>query len=112
MAPDPVSGASTIPTDNPAVNTSNMSASSSASIWDRISKWVSENKALVYTIAGVAVVVTSAGVVYYLSDTRRSGHEADQAGEKRKSYKAGGLLVDIKELLRVERNFQCVHLDS
>jgi hypothetical protein len=36
------------------------------SLWDRISGWVSENKAVVYTIAGVAVVVTTAGAVYYI----------------------------------------------
>ena len=38
-----------------------------SSTWDRITSWVSENKAVVYTIAGVAVVVTGAGVVYYLN---------------------------------------------
>ncbi|KAI1081147.1 import receptor [Whalleya microplaca] len=37
------------------------------SVWDRFTNWASENKALVYTIAGVAVVVTGAGVVYYLN---------------------------------------------
>lgn len=40
---------------------------SSSGVWDRLSSWVSENKAVVYTIAGVAVVVTGAGVVYYLN---------------------------------------------
>lgn len=43
----------------------------SSGLLDRISAWVSENKAVVYTIAGVAVVVTGAGAVYYLSDTVR-----------------------------------------
>lgn len=38
-----------------------------SSTWDRITSWVSENKALVYTIAGVAVVVTGAGTIYYLN---------------------------------------------
>lgn len=38
-----------------------------SSVWDRFTNWASENKALVYTIAGVAVVVTGAGVVYYLN---------------------------------------------
>ena len=33
---------------------------------------MAENKAAAYTIAGVAVVITGAGVVYYLSDPRRS----------------------------------------
>lgn len=60
------------PTKNVVLDTTSLPPSSSASVWDRISKWVSENKALVYTIAGVAVVVTSAGVVYYLSDSGRT----------------------------------------
>ena len=38
-----------------------------SSVWDRITNWASEHKALVYTIAGVAVVVTGAGIVYYLN---------------------------------------------
>lgn len=54
---------------NPAV----LRVDAPASTWDRISSWVSENKAVVYTIAGVAVVVTGAGVVYYLnSDSVRT----------------------------------------
>jgi import receptor subunit TOM70 len=44
----------------------------SSGLWDRLSNWVSENKAVVYTIAGVAVVVTGAGAVYYLSDSKTS----------------------------------------
>lgn len=38
-----------------------------SSAWDRISAWASENKAIVYTIAGMAVVVTGAGAVYYMN---------------------------------------------
>lgn len=41
---------------------------SSSGVWERISTWASENKAVVYTIAGVAVAFTGAGVVYYLND--------------------------------------------
>jgi mitochondrial import receptor subunit TOM70 len=44
---------------------------SQSSLWDRISKWASENKVAVYTIAGVAIVVTGAGVAYYLRDSVR-----------------------------------------
>ncbi|GFF32618.1 mitochondrial import receptor subunit tom-70 [Aspergillus udagawae] len=72
------------PVKNVVVDTASLPASSSASVWDRISKWVSENKALVYTIAGVAVVVTSAGVVYYLSDSGRTV-PAPAPTEKKKS---------------------------
>lgn len=39
----------------------------SSSVWDRVSTWASENKAVVYTIAGVVVAVTGAGAVYYLT---------------------------------------------
>ena len=53
-------------------------------VWDRLTKWASENKALVYTIAGTAVVVTSAGVVYYLAGPSRV---PSQPTEKRKSKK-------------------------
>lgn len=38
--------------------------------WDRLTKWASENKTVVYTAAGVAVAVTGAGVVYYLNGSR------------------------------------------
>jgi import receptor subunit TOM70 len=41
---------------------------SQSSLWDRMSAWASEHKAVVYTIAGVAIVVTGAGVAYYLTD--------------------------------------------
>ncbi|KAJ5306072.1 hypothetical protein PENANT_c024G07287 [Penicillium antarcticum] len=59
------------PAQNVVLDTSKLTESSSASVWDRITNWVSENKAVVYTIAGVAVVVTGAGVVYYLNDSSK-----------------------------------------
>ncbi|RMJ22016.1 import receptor [Aspergillus sp. HF37] len=71
------------PPKNVVVDTAALPSSSSSSVWDRVSKWVSENKALVYTIAGVAVVVTSAGVVYYLSDSGRTDHAASLADKKK-----------------------------
>ncbi|KAJ5555361.1 hypothetical protein N7461_003831 [Penicillium sp. DV-2018c] len=57
---------------NVVLDTSKLTESTSASVWDRITNWVSENKAVVYTIAGVAVVVTGAGVVYYLNDSSKT----------------------------------------
>lgn len=54
----------------------------SSGLWDRVTSWASENKAVVYTIAGVAVVVTGAGVVYYLnnSDSVRSAEASRLPG--------------------------------
>ena len=45
--------------------------------------WASENKSVVYTIAGVTIVVTGAGIVYYIS----SSSQSPAPGEKRKSKK-------------------------
>lgn len=68
---------------NTALDTPGLSSQpSSLPIWDRITTWASENKAIVYTIAGVAVVVSGAGVVYYLSDSRKG--EKDEAAEEKK----------------------------
>ncbi|MCJ1475172.1 TOM (translocase of outer membrane) complex component [Lambiella insularis] len=53
------------------------------SLWDRLSSWASENKAVVYGIAGVAVVVSGAGVVYYLNYSQADA----TAHEKRKTSK-------------------------
>ncbi|GAB1315097.1 TOM (translocase of outer membrane) complex component [Madurella fahalii] len=50
----------------PAGPTGTTPVPADSSLWDRISTWVSENKAIVYTIAGMAVVVTGAGAVYYI----------------------------------------------
>ena len=80
--PIPISPARNTALDAPTIS----SQSSSLPLWDRITTWASENKAVVYTIAGVAVVVSGAGVIYYLSDTRKSEkHEA--ADEKKRAVK-------------------------
>ncbi|KAL5333369.1 hypothetical protein BJX70DRAFT_381260 [Aspergillus crustosus] len=75
------------PSKNVVVDTASLPSSSTTSVWDRISKWVSENKALVYTVAGVAVVVTSAGVVYYLSDSNRPEKSAGTSSPEKKKSK-------------------------
>lgn len=43
----------------------------SSSLWDRIATWASEHKGTVYTIAGVTLVVTAAGAIYYYSDSNK-----------------------------------------
>lgn len=62
----------------------NIEQASNSSVWDRVSSWVSENKAVAYTIAGTVVVVTGAGVIYYLSDSRPKSSSTE---EKKKSKK-------------------------
>lgn len=76
------------PARNTALDTPSLaSQSSSLPLWDRLSSWASENKAIVYTIAGVAVVVTGAGVIYYLSDSRKSSRDEGTEEKKRASKK-------------------------
>ncbi|KAK3296823.1 uncharacterized protein B0H64DRAFT_473017 [Chaetomium fimeti] len=57
----------TIPPPTSPMGTPSAPIPADSSLWDRISTWVSEHKAVVYTIAGVAVVVTTAGAVYYVT---------------------------------------------
>ncbi|KAI9684460.1 MAG: TOM (translocase of outer membrane) complex component [Trizodia sp. TS-e1964] len=61
------------------------SSSAPTALWDRLSNWASENKAVVYTVSAVVVVVTSAGIVYYLSEAKKDSDL--EAGEKKKSRK-------------------------
>jgi import receptor subunit TOM70 len=63
------------------------STASSSSLWDRISSWASENKAVVYTIAGVTLVVTAAGVYYYVSDVDQPSKSAASTSGKKKAKK-------------------------
>jgi import receptor subunit TOM70 len=53
-------------------DTTKLSDAGSSSLWERVTSWASEHKAVVYTIAGVTVVCTAAGVVYYLSDSSKA----------------------------------------
>ncbi|KAK8210880.1 mitochondrial precursor proteins import receptor [Phyllosticta capitalensis] len=63
----------------------NVTAQGTASLWDRISTWASEHKAVVYTIAGVTVLVTGAGAVYYFtSDSSSSKPETTQSKKNKK----------------------------
>jgi mitochondrial import receptor subunit TOM70 len=58
-------------------------STTSDSLWDRISNWASENKAVVYTIAGVTLVVTGAGVYYYLVSEKGTQPTAAPSGKKK-----------------------------
>ncbi|PQE05854.1 mitochondrial import receptor subunit tom-70 protein [Rutstroemia sp. NJR-2017a BVV2] len=73
----------TIPPGKPMPNFA--ASTSQSSVWERISSWASENKAVVYTIAGVAVVVSGAGVAYYLLDSKDSAAARDSQKKSGKS---------------------------
>lgn len=62
-----------------------VASSSAPSFFERISSWASRNKATVYTIAGITLVATAAGIYYYSDTQGLSGNEGSAA--KRKSKK-------------------------
>jgi hypothetical protein len=64
-------------------------ALSTQSVWDRISAWASEHKAIVYTVAGVTLVATAAGVYYYVSNAPKKDEGAEEGSStaKRKAKK-------------------------
>lgn len=77
-----------IPRSNTNLGTPTLSSdASSLPLLDRLSTWASENKAVVYTIAGIAVVVSGAGVAYYLSESRKGSKEVAADEKKRLSKK-------------------------
>jgi import receptor subunit TOM70 len=74
-----------IPRSPIEINSSFAAPTPSDSLWDRISTWASENKAVVYTIAGVTLVVTGAGVYYYLAADKPSQPSPTPGQKKKKS---------------------------
>jgi len=67
----------------PVIDTTSIPTSAaSSSLWDRASRWASDNKATVYTIAGVTVVV-GAGAIYYMSSSPPKVSEEAAADRKK-----------------------------
>lgn len=59
-----------------------------SSLWDRISTWAAQNKTTVYTIAGVTLIVTAGGVIYYSSSAPRANQtSAAEREELRRARK-------------------------
>jgi import receptor subunit TOM70 len=77
MASSPVVG---IPIDTKVIEASD-------SVWGRISNWASENKTVVYTIAGVTLVATGAGVYFYLSLDQPKKPAKKKSKSKKKAKK-------------------------
>jgi mitochondrial import receptor subunit TOM70 len=82
-----------------AVNVNVGETVSTPSFWDRVTTWASENKAVVYTIAGIAVVVTGAGAVYYFSDSSTPQASAERKASKKERRKAKKEKEAIKPVL-------------
>lgn len=59
----------------------------SASILERLSNWASKNKAVVYTVGAVAVVVTGAGIFYFSTSNDSRGRKEGGSADKRRSKK-------------------------
>ncbi|KAG6156213.1 TOM (translocase of outer membrane) complex component [Claviceps purpurea] len=86
-----------------------------SSTWDRLTSWVSENKAAVYTIAGVAVVVTGAGAVYYLnSDSKSKSDSVPKLSkkERRKRKEAERKAAETKESSPIESSAKTAPVES
>ncbi|TEY34085.1 hypothetical protein BOTCAL_0651g00030 [Botryotinia calthae] len=88
---------STMPPGKPMPNFA--ASTPQSSVWDRITAWASENKAVVYTIAGVAVVVSGAGVAYYLldSDSTSTQSVSKKSKEKRRRKKEEKKEADLEK---------------
>lgn len=78
----------------PAINTSasrvpSQAPSAGSGVWERFTSWASENKKVVYTVAGITFIATSAGVIYYLSSppTQSDQYSKKSKKEKRKARK-------------------------
>ncbi|KAE9976406.1 TOM (translocase of outer membrane) complex component [Venturia inaequalis] len=70
------------------LDTSNLGTAGSSSLWDRISSWASENKGVVYTLAGITLVVTVGGVVYYVNDSNKPKEASGPPSKKNQAKKA------------------------
>ncbi|PHH82164.1 hypothetical protein CDD82_6786 [Ophiocordyceps australis] len=89
-----------LPSIAPSQPTVAIPVNAPSSTWHRLTSWVSENKAVAYTIAGVAVVITGAGVVYYLnadSNTKAEPSPKLSKKERRKRKEAERRAAETKE---------------
>lgn len=113
-----------LPPVTPSEQLEGVASSSAPSFLERISTWASRNKATVYTIAGITLVATAAGVYYYSDAQRLSGDDNSTARRKSKKDRrkgkkdaAEGAKSDISkkgsssvfERIKVERNLKLIY---
>jgi mitochondrial import receptor subunit TOM70 len=73
----------------PTLDATAVPVGSSQSLWDKITSWASEHKAVVYTVAGITLVATAAGVFYFVNNAPKGEAGADDSATatKRKAKK-------------------------
>ncbi|KAF2133684.1 mitochondrial precursor protein [Dothidotthia symphoricarpi CBS 119687] len=86
MATNTSNGASLPPTGPGPFPVSIPIEPGTSSLWDRLSSWAGENKGVVYTIAGLTLVVGAGGVIYY-SSSDKSGDSGASASNKRRKQR-------------------------
>lgn len=64
--------------------TANSAGPAATSLWTRLSGYISEHKAVVYTV-GAVVIVATAGGIYYISQTTPTSE--DDTGKEKKTKK-------------------------
>lgn len=73
---------------NTGLQSSSISEPASSSLFDRVSSWASENRTTAYTIAGAVVIVSGAGIVYYLSSSSRFPTDEKKRPSKKERRRA------------------------
>lgn len=81
----------------------------SASLWARLSTYVSENKVVAYTI-GAVVIVAGAGGIYYITQSSQSGGKGKK--RERRADKGKGTDKDKKEAEGMHRDSFIVYWES
>lgn len=71
----------------------NSSGPASTSLWTRLSGYIADHKAVVYTV-GAVVIVATAGGIYYISQSPAS---EDEPGKEKKSNKKDRRKKDAKD---------------
>lgn len=87
MASEEIQGATEAAAQS-ASTIASKAGSTSQSLWDRLSNWASENKGVVYTIAGVTLVVTGAGAIYYVTSSSKTQAPVEERRSKKERRKA------------------------
>lgn len=71
----------TVHTVHPITAGSSTSGPASTSLWTKLSGYISEHKAVVYTV-GAVVIVATAGGIYYITQSGNDGEAKEKKSKK------------------------------